>query len=180
MDLIENLIFVGNNTTKTISVTSSTHAPYSSISFLYNGIASFLFPFLLVFAIVYGVLEKVDFFKGRHDVNSIIAFVMAIIFATTNYALNLTYIILPIAAILIVVLFIVILLFSMVQTGFGTTLKLSARLKLFVGSLVAVIISILLIYLFIPTQGIGNYVGVYAPYVVIAVIFIMIIYAVSK
>lgn len=177
MDVINALLLATNNTTK---VASATHAPYSSLSFLYSGIESFLFPFLLVFAIVYGVLEKVDFFKGRHDVDSIIAFVMAIIFATTNYALNLTYIILPVAAILVVILFIVILLFSMVQTGFGASMKLSGRAKLLVTSLVAIIAVVILAYIFLPTSMIGPSLMSYVPYIVIAVIFIAVIYAISK
>lgn len=48
------------------------------------GFFDFLLPFILFFAIIYGALEKTEVFgKDRHDINSVIALVIALIATTT-------------------------------------------------------------------------------------------------
>ncbi|MDP8012918.1 MAG: hypothetical protein RAK22_02340 [Nanoarchaeota archaeon] len=174
--MINGLLLASNAT-----ATGTVSAPYSSVSILYSGMESFLFPFLLVFAIVYGVLEKSEIFKDKHDINSIIALVLAIIFATTNYTLKLTYILLPVAAVIVVVLFLIIVVFSMVQTGFGTGQpKLSKVAKFILGVIISIILIALLAYIFVPSSNIVSSATNYLPYVVIAVIFIGAIYALSR
>lgn len=42
------------------------------------GIFSYALPFLLIFALVFGILSKVDIFKGNKGVNAIIAIVVAL------------------------------------------------------------------------------------------------------
>ena len=54
--MLENIItFATNNTS---NVTKVLTAPAPGVSLLFAGAESFLFPFLLVFAIVYGVLQR--------------------------------------------------------------------------------------------------------------------------
>ena len=60
------------------------------------GVVDFLLPFLLVFAIVYGVLDRAEVFgKKRHDINAIIALVIAFIFGMTSWAVEATTQFLP-------------------------------------------------------------------------------------
>ena len=174
--MISEILFAVNNTTKTVA------APITTTSILYGSIESFVFPFLLVFAIVYGVLERSEIFKGKRDINSIIALVLAVIFATTNYALKLTYIILPIVGVLAVVIFMIIMLFSMASVGFGggNGVKLGNKSKALIGVLVLIIGIILLIWILSPSNlTISNFTN-YLPYLAILVIFGAIIYFISR
>jgi len=53
------------------------------------GAYDFFFPFLLVFAIIYGMLEKTAIFGAeRRDINAIIAFVIAFIFGATSWTVQ--------------------------------------------------------------------------------------------
>ncbi|MCW1294053.1 MAG: hypothetical protein OH316_02515 [Candidatus Parvarchaeota archaeon] len=174
--MIEKLLFAVNNTTAT------SPAPITSTSILYGSIGSFVFPFLLVFAIVYGVLERSEIFKGKRDINSIIALVLAIIFATTNYTLKLTYIILPIIGVLAVVIFMLIMLFSMASTGFGGAggFKMGNKSKALLGVLTLIIGIILLIWILSPSNLTIQNLTSYLPYIVILVVFGAIIYFISR
>lgn len=174
--MIERLLFAANNTT------AAYPAPIASASTLYGSIESFVFPFLLVFAIVYGVLERSEIFKGKRDINSIIALVLAIIFATTSYTLKLTYIILPIVGVLAVVIFMIIMLFSMASTGFsgGGGFKMGNRFKALLGVLTLIISIVLLIWILSPSNLTVQNFESYLPYVVILVIFGTIIYFISR
>ena len=56
------------------------------------GFFDFLLPFILFFAVIYGVLSKAKIFAGpngedRKDINAVIAFVIALIATTTSWVL---------------------------------------------------------------------------------------------
>jgi hypothetical protein len=150
-----------------------------SVSLLYAGIEQFLFPFLLVFAIVYGVLEKSKFFEGKKDVESIIAFVLGIIFATTSYTLNLTYIILPITGVIAIIIFMFLILGSMV---YGDTEKLPAAGKKLIIVLAAAISIILVLWILISAnfgfagisqQAVINGLYTYGPYAAVLIFLVV-------
>ncbi len=52
------------------------------------GFFDVLLPFLLIFAIVYGILEKTKLFEERHDINATIAFVIGMIVIGTSWVLG--------------------------------------------------------------------------------------------
>ena len=180
-----NLIAFAANVT---NVTSTLTQKSPSVSLLYMTVESFLFPFLLVFAIVYGVLEKSKMFEGKRDVESIIAFVLGIVFATTSYTLNLAYIILPIAGIVAIVIFMLLVLASMVYGDTsGSEFPRSGKKIIIV---LAAIISIILIlwvlvgsnFLFagVSQQAIINGLYNYGPYVAVLMFLIVVGYLLSK
>ncbi len=173
------LMLASNNTS---NITSKLTQPATSL--LSSGIESFLFPFLLVFAIVYGVLERSDIFKGKRDVNSIIAFVLAIVFASTSYTLKLTYIILPIVGVVAILIFMLLVLASMV---YGNTAELSRGMKKTIMLIAAALSIILIIWVLVATnatglssKGVSNLLATYAPYAAVLIFLIVIGYILSK
>lgn len=176
------LSFIANNSTNNVThnVTSSLTTTAPAVSLLYTGIESFLFPFLLVFAIVYGVLERSNIFQGKKDIESIIAFVLGIVFATTNYTLQLTYIILPIAAVIVVIVFMMIIIASTVYEGNMSTFPKNARTLI---AVLSVVIAIGLILWVVTSQNFGfaglsaagatQAIETYAPYIGVFVFLII-------
>ncbi len=179
--MLENVLqFAVNNTSKT-NVTSTLTTPAPGVSLLFSGVESFLFPFLLVFAIVYGVLQRSEIFKGKSDLDAIIAFVLGIIFATTNYALKLTYLILPIVGIIAVIIFMVLVIGSMLYGSSSELLKARSARKIIV--VIAVLISVGLIIWVLITANLG-FAGIssksvsqdlysYAPYIIVFIALII-------
>ena len=182
------LSFIANNSLNTSNSTHNvTHnatsiltAQAPAVSLLYTGIESFLFPFLLVFAIVYGVLERSNIFQGKKDIESIIAFVLGIVFATTNYTLQLTYIILPIAAVIVVIVFMMIIIASTVYEGNMSNFPKNARLLI---AILSVIIAIGLILWVVTAQNFAfaglsssaatHAIETYAPYIGVFIFLIV-------
>ncbi|MCL4391089.1 hypothetical protein M1112_00135 [Candidatus Parvarchaeota archaeon] len=171
--MLENIItFATNNTS---NVTKVLTAPAPGVSLLFAGAESFLFPFLLVFAIVYGVLQRSEIFKGKSDIDAIIAFVLGIIFATTNYALKLTYLILPIVGIIAIIIFMLLVIGSMLYGSSSELLKAKSARQIIV--VIAVLLSIGLIIWVLMTANLA-FVGIssksassdiysYAPYIIV-------------
>jgi small-conductance mechanosensitive channel len=169
------------NITNTTGLTA--HTPASSL--LYNSIVSFLFPFLLVFAIVYGVLERSKIFEGKKDIESIIAFVLGIIFATTSYTLNLTYLILPIVGIVAVIIFMLLILASMV---YGESASLPDRAKKIIVVMSVMLGAILILWVLvnqnltfagITQQGVTSTLYTYGPYVTVLIFLVVVGYILS-
>ena len=173
-----------NSTNSTHNVTQILTAQTPGTSLLFSGVEQFLFPFLLVFAIVYGVLERSKIFEGKRDVESIIAFVLGIVFATTSYTLQLTYIILPIAGIVAVVVFMLLAIASMV---YGQSSEFPPSIKKTI-VVVAIIISfILILWVLTNFQFAGfktsDVIGVlenYAPYIAVIMFLLIAGYLLSK
>lgn len=172
------MAFAANNST---NATSTLTSQPPGVSLLFSGIGSFLFPFLLVFAIVYGVLQRSEIFKGKSDIDAIIAFVLGIIFATTNYTLKLTYLILPIVGIAAVIIFMLLVLGSMLYGSSSELLNNKSAKKIIV--IVAVLISIGLIlwvmltanlaFAGISSTSVSSDLSAYAPYMIIFLVLIL-------
>jgi len=77
------------------------------------GILSILMPFLLVFAIVYGLLSKTKSLSDRSDINAIAAMVIAFISATNEPFSLFIVALIPWFVILIVIFFVGMLFFSL-------------------------------------------------------------------
>lgn len=172
-----------NNSGNATSVLTTTNP---SVSLLYSGIESFLFPFLLVFAIVYGVLERSKLFEGKKDIESIIAFVLGMVFATTSYTLNLTYIILPIAGVVAIIIFMLLVLASMV---YGESDKLPMAGKKIIMVLAAALSILLILWILVSSnfgfagltqQAIINGLYNYGPYAAILIFLVVVGYLLSK
>ena len=76
------------------------------VQFLFGFFAelfNFLLSFLLVFALVYGILSKTEFLSDRAGVNSLVAFVIGMLFAFSG-AFNYMLAVIPYFALLIVLL----------------------------------------------------------------------------
>ncbi len=183
----EMLSFISNNTS---NATGGTPTPVQqSVSIIYGSVGSFLFPFLLVFAIVYGVLERTKVLTDKRDINSIVAFVLGIVAATTNYFLKLAYTVLPIVAVVIVVVFMLMVISSTIYGGEIKTMPASAR-KLI--TVVAVIIALaLIIYIFATPNDNFNFAGISnssavnvitasLPYIAVLVFLILAAYVLLK
>lgn len=171
-----------------VNGSNATGAPTgsASVSLLYSGIESFLFPFLLVFAIVYGVLERSKIFEGKRDVESIIAFVLGIVFATTSYTLNLTYIILPIVGVVAILIFMLMVLASMV---YGESDKLPVGGKKLIMVIAAALSIILILWILVTSNllfagisqaSIINALSTYGPYFAVIVFLVVAGYLLSK
>ena len=160
----------------------------AAVSILYSGVESFLFPFLLVFAIVYGVLERSKMFEGKKDIDSIIAFVLGIVFATTSYTLNLAYIILPIVGVIAIIIFMLLVLASMVYGDTASPEFPKSGKKIIV--VLATAISIILIFWILLGSNFG-FVGLtqaalvnglysYGPYIAVLIFLIVAGYLLSR
>lgn len=184
--MLENIVlFASNNST---NVTSTLTSPAPGVSLLFSSVESFLFPFLLVFAIVYGVLQRSEIFKGKSDIDAIIAFVLGIIFATTNYTLKLTYLILPIVGIIAIVVFMVMVIGSMLYGNSSELLKAKSARKIIV--IIAVLVSIGLIvwvlltanlgFVGLSTASVSQNLSTYAPYIIVFIALIIGAYLLFK
>ena len=175
------LSFAFNVTSNKTNVTTTLTAPAPGVSLLFSGVESFMFPFLLVFAIVYGVLQRSEIFKGKSDIDAIIAFVLGIIFATTNYTLKLTYLILPIVGIVAIVIFMLLVIGSMLYGSSSDLLKSGSGRKIIV--IIAVLVSIGLIiwvlltanlaFAGISASSVSSNLSLYAPYIFVFIALIL-------
>lgn len=78
------------------------------------GFFQILLPFMLVFAIVYGVLERSKFFgEDRHDINAVIAFVLGLMVVISSLVLQVLGDFLPLVGLFAVILVMFIMLVSM-------------------------------------------------------------------
>ena len=179
--MLESIVAFAINSSNKTNITKTLTSPAPGVSLLFSGIESFLFPFLLVFAIVYGVLQRSEMFKGKSDIDAIIAFVLGIIFATTNYTLKLTYLILPIVGIVAIVIFMLLIIGSMLYGSSSELLKSKSGRKIIV--IVAVLVSIGLIiwvlltanlaFAGISSKSVSSNLYTYAPYIVVFIALII-------
>ena len=110
------------------------------------GVFDFFIPFILVFTIVYGILEKTQVFgKNRHDINSMIALSMALMFAITGWAVRATQNFLPWVGLLAIV----IISFLMLTAMFWPRLSdLQSNRAIKYGGTITVLVIFILIILY--------------------------------
>ncbi len=111
------------------------------------GMIDFFLPFLLVFAIVYGILERAQVFGAdRHDINAVIAMVIGFMFGVTGWAVRAAQSFLPWVGILSIFILGILVLVAMFFPDFfeimGSDKYATYR---HIGAIVAIIVLVLVI-----------------------------------
>ncbi|MCW1293288.1 MAG: hypothetical protein OH318_02785 [Candidatus Parvarchaeota archaeon] len=149
---------------------------------IYNSpLFSSVFPFLLIFAVVYGLLERINLFPDRHDVNAIIALALGALFAASSAMLHLAVIILPVAALIAFFAFFAIVLSSFIG---GENNKLGRTISAIIVGVISIVLIILyiIIPLFpkvsIPASSFN--INTIISYIVLLVFIVIVIWIMSK
>jgi amino acid transporter len=106
----------------------------------------YILPFLLIFALVFGVLEKTKLLgEGKKQVNAIISFVMAMIFVSVLYPKQIVSNMVLFLAVSLVVVLVFLMLYGLVVADKKEGLKVETWMKWVFGILagVAVIIAVI-------------------------------------
>ncbi len=111
------------------------------------GVSSFLLPFLLIFAIVYAILEKIQIFD-RKGVNVVIAFVMGFFVASNTHIVEIIGRSLPNVSIVLVAILCVLLIVGI----FGFRLDISQS---GMGGLIAMLAFVTVAYIFLRAANWG-------------------------
>lgn len=124
-----------------------------------------ILPFLLVFTLVFAVLEKSKILgEGKKQINAIISLVIGIIFVSYSYATGIIVKLMPFLAVCLVILFVFMLLWGFIsEKKEGAVLNKGLKITLGIIFGIALIIAILVvtgawdpIYAFVST---GQYSG---------------------
>ena len=117
------------------------------IEFLENlGVYRVLFPFLLIFAITYGVISKTKFFGENQTVYIIVSAVVAFVFVLSAKAVEFINVLIP-----FVILFLVIILFIMIVTA-STGVKVDAMVNSITkGGWIVILVMLVIIILTVNT-----------------------------
>lgn len=153
----------------------------SAASLYSSPLFSFVFPFLLVFAVVYGLLEKSGIFGDKHDVNAIIALAIGILFATSNAMLKLTFIVLPVIALILVIAFFSVVLFYAV--GGENSSKAKKLLGIIVGIIALILVIVFVILPLFPNLGMyfsTSTIGSIMGYIIVLIFIIIVIWIMTK
>lgn len=139
------------------------------------GIVDFFLPFLLVFAIVYGILDRSQIFGAeRHDINAVIAMCIGFIFGLTGWAVSATQTFLPWVGVIAIALLGFLILISMFYPDFEAITK-NEKLRKYSTYLIAIVLMLVLadifgfFTIFSPSdEGMGELIGVI---IVLGIIF---------
>ncbi len=103
-----------------------------------------ILPFLLVFAVVFAILQKSEILgKGKRQVDAIVALVIGLITVAFGYATRLIVYLVPVLAVSVVVILIFMILFGM--TFKAGDFKMHSKLQWTFGALAAIVIVIALL-----------------------------------
>ena len=106
----------------------------------------FAFPFLLIFALVYGILEKTKILgDGKHQLNAIVALVMGLIFVSVAYPTEVVNNLVLFLTVALVVVLVVLMLWGFVSGSEGPKIDNTA-LKWIIGIGIVVIVIIALLW----------------------------------
>lgn len=110
-------------------------------------LTKFLLPFLLIFFIVYAILEKTKVLgENTHWANAVVALVVALIFVGAVYPKMVVENLILFLAVAMIVVFIVLLLWGFVSGGELKGDFLNGKLKWFVGILIVIAVVIALFW----------------------------------
>lgn len=131
--------------------------------FLQNWIFTrFALPFLLVFFIIFAILEKTNVLgKDKKQLNALVSFIIGLIFVTVAYPTLVVNNLILFLTIGLVILFVVLVLWSFISGDEGFNLKdyKSFRTVLLIVVLVAVVAGVLWAFS-VPLQGSGSSKGI--------------------
>jgi hypothetical protein len=109
-------------------------------------LVDFVYPFLLIFFIVFAVLEKTKLFgEGKQKTNSLVAFVIGLIFVGAIFPKMVVGNLILFLTVAIVIVFVVLILYSFATGGEG--LKVSSKPLMWIIGLVIVIAVIIAMFL---------------------------------
>ncbi len=104
----------------------------------------FAFPFLLIFFILFGILEKTKVFgDDKHTLNAMISFVVGLIFVAAVFPKVIVGNLILFLTVAIVVVFIALLLWGFIS---GEAPKVPAKLQALIGIVVAIAVVIALLW----------------------------------
>jgi len=110
--------------------------------------SNYIMPFLLMFVIVFAILEKTELLgKGKKQINSIVAFIFSIMFIAVPGAVGVTQDLIPVIGVIIIIL----LSFMMLYGFAGGKPQENKGLKITFG----ILIGIAIIWALLWTTGIG-------------------------
>lgn len=109
---------------------------------------NFAFPFLLIFFIVFGILEKAEIFgSGRRQLNALIAFVIGLIFVTAVFPKLVVANLILFLTVSIVVMFVALLLWGFVAGEKGLKFEDAPKgLKYLIGIVIVVAVALALLW----------------------------------
>ena len=139
------------------------------------GFFDVILPFLLVFAIIYGVLERAKLFENRHGLNAIIAFVIGMIVIGTAWVVGVVSGFLPWIGMMSVVFLGAIILMSFFWKDFDAIAS-NQYIKIIAGVVILAVFAVVLIPMIFPDVGGAgelpfNVADIGALIVILAVIF---------
>jgi len=129
------------------------------------GVFDFILPFMLVFAIVYGILERTELFgpKVGKSVNAIIAFTIAMTTTLTSWFIGFLTGFLPWVSTISLIVVTGLMLVAIFAKDFSSMLKDRESIVLKIGAvIVAVSLGAVLIYLGGPIWGLFDFSGIMA------------------
>ncbi len=108
-------------------------------------LTKFVYPFLLIFFIVFAVLEKTKVFgEGKKQLNALVAFVIGLIFVGAIFPKMVVSNMILFLTVALVVVFVVLLLWGFISSGKeGFEISKSLKIFLFIVLGIAVVIAIL-------------------------------------
>ncbi|MEM2089570.1 MAG: hypothetical protein QXL88_00535 [Candidatus Pacearchaeota archaeon] len=114
-------------------------AEFFAVPFLYNVVL----PFLLVFAIVFAILEKTKVLgEDKRHIDLLVAFCIAFIFVGVPAMVNVTLRLIPVVSLIIVILLCFLLLFGFA----GINVTESKFLKIFLGIILGIALTIVILW----------------------------------
>jgi len=133
------------------------------------GVFAYLLPFLMIFAIVFGVLSKSEILGKNKAVHAVLALTVGLLALQFDYVSNFFATIFPYTGIGIAIL-----LVAMILMGVLTDEKKVAMWVFFgIGALIFIVVLLYSIYDF---NWLGGYVGVdYVPWIVLILLFVGIV-----
>jgi len=112
------------------------------------GLYKTLFPFILIFALVFGLLEKTKAFGDNKTINAIIALIVGLFFVSFLQAITFISLLIPLVVGLIVLLFLLLLIFMFMGVPSETIGKALTNPAAY-----GLIIIIIIIFVFVALGG---------------------------
>ena len=106
---------------------------------------NYVLPFLLVFTLIFAILEKTEVLgKGKKQVSAIISLVVGLILIAFPYARNMIVVLMPFLAVVAVILFVFMILYAFAAGKKENVLN--KRLKILFGILIGISLAVMVIY----------------------------------
>lgn len=115
-----------------------------------------ILPFVLVFTVIFAVLQKVQTISDKKDINAVVALIFALIVVGVPTAVGVLANIIPVIAVIIVILFTWFLVFGFLNRGGGVKPNWTDPLQ----KLFAVVIGVILLGVIAWATGLFDYITI--------------------